>query len=75
METNGRLYVNSRERPSAAAQGKHMTRVELAYLLLALLVATLAAVVILSYRFTRYQRALRQGHRDVAPVWRPFWMP
>ena len=59
----------------SAPYSRGMTRVELAYLLLALLVATLAAVVILSYRFTRYQRALRQGHRDVAPVWRPFWMP
>jgi len=51
-----------------------MTRLEIAYALVALLLATAAAVWILSYRFSRYQRALRHGQRDAAPVWHPFWM-
>jgi len=52
-----------------------MTRLDFAYLLAALLIGAVIVVVILSRRFSRYQRAIRHGQRDAAPVWRPFWMP
>jgi hypothetical protein len=52
-----------------------MTRLDIAYLLVALLVGAVIVVVILSRRFSRYQRAVRHGQRDAPPVWHPFWMP
>ena len=51
-----------------------MSRLELAYLLVALLIGGATAIVVLSYRYSRYLRAVRHGARNRAPVWRPFWM-
>ena len=58
-----------------AVRGEVMSRLDLAYLLVALLLAAVSAVWVLSYRFRRYQRAIRQGHRDTPRVWHPFWLP
>jgi len=43
-------------------------------LLLFLLVAAGATILHFSFRFVRYQHAVRNGKRDARPVWRPFWM-
>ncbi len=51
-----------------------MSRLELAYLLIALLVGAMTTMAVLSYRYVQYQRAIRHGRRDHRPVWQPFWM-
>lgn len=48
-------------------------RLDIAYFLLAVLIAALLAVVWLTRRYVRYQRRAMRGHYD-KPVWRPFWM-
>ncbi len=50
-----------------------MSRADIAYLLIVLTIACLAAVVVLSRRFARYKRAVMRGERQAKPVWRPFW--
>jgi hypothetical protein len=52
-----------------------MNRELLAYSLLVLLFVALAAAVILTRRFTEYERALRFGRHYKKPVWKPFWLP
>ena len=52
-----------------------MDRQLLAYFLIVLLAAAVAAGVVLTRRFVGYQRALRFGRHHVKPVWKPFWIP
>ena len=52
-----------------------MSRAEIAYLIIVLLVAFGVAVAVLSRRFALYRRAVSRGQRDAKPVWKPFWMP
>jgi hypothetical protein len=51
-----------------------MSRFEIAFFLLLVILAAAIVVMWFSLRFVRYERELRRGHR-VAPVWRPFWLP
>ena len=51
-----------------------MSRLDLAYLMLFLMIALGATIWYLSHRFARYQHDVRHGKRDARPVWRPFWM-
>lgn len=52
-----------------------MSRELLAYLILALLIASAVAVVHSSRRFLHYRRSVTRGNRDAKPVWKPFWLP
>ena len=52
-----------------------MSRADIAYLILALLIAGCVAIVVLSRRFTQYQRSILRGNREAKPVWKPFWLP
>lgn len=52
-----------------------MSRVDIAYLILVLLIASIVAVVVLSRRFAHYQRSSLRGKRQARPVWKPFWFP
>ena len=47
-----------------------MDRQLLAYFLIVLM----AAAVVQSRRFARYQRAIMRGHYDAKPVSKPFWI-
>ena len=49
-------------------------RVEIAYLLIALMAAGMASVIVLSWRYNRYRARVMRGHHD-KPVWKPFWLP
>ena len=51
-----------------------VNRVDIAYILLCLMAGTAIAVACLTYRYSRYARALRHGQRRAKPVWKPFWM-
>lgn len=50
-----------------------MTRVAVAYLLLAELLLTAAAGMWFSPHYRPYERELRRGRRPM-PIWKPFWM-
>lgn len=52
-----------------------MSRADIAYLILTLLIACCVVVVVLSRRFAQYQRAVLRGNRPAKPVWKPFWLP
>lgn len=51
-----------------------MSRLEIAYLLLTLLVAIVVAIWVLSLRFTQYRRAQQRGDKRARQAWKPFWM-
>ena len=51
-----------------------MNRLEIAYLLIALMVAVSTAIGVFSCRFMAYQRDLLRGRRRERPVRKPFWM-
>lgn len=51
-----------------------MSRVDIGYLLLALMTLAALAVVYFSQRYNRYERAVRHGQRNAKRVWKPFWM-
>ena len=55
--------------------GIDMSRLDTGYLLMLLLAAGFVACLLLTFRFTRYERALRRGNRHAKPVWKPFWLP
>lgn len=48
-------------------------RLEIAYLLAALLVVGGGLIIWLTQRYTRYRSRQMRGHHD-KPVWKPFWM-
>jgi len=52
-----------------------MSRLDTGYLLMLLLAAGFVACLLLTFRFTRYERAVRRGNRHAKPVWKPFWLP
>ena len=52
-----------------------MSRADIAYLIIAFMIACGIAGAILSLRFARYRREILRGHRHTKPVWKPFWLP
>ena len=52
-----------------------MSRELIAYLIVALLVASAIAVTHYSRRFMHYRRSVLRGNRNAKPVWKPFWLP
>ena len=52
-----------------------MTRADIAYVLMTLLIACVAAMAVYTHRFARYRRAVMRGHPDPKPVAKPFWLP
>jgi hypothetical protein len=51
-----------------------MSRESTAYLVIVLLIVGVAAIVVYSRRFARYERSRRFGHGEDKPVWKPFWL-
>jgi hypothetical protein len=51
-----------------------MRRADVAYPLMAGLVAFAVVAILLSTRYSHYRRQLMRGYRRSKPPWKPFWM-
>ena len=51
-----------------------MARETAAYVILAITILAVGAVVVASVRYRRYERRRERGHRNLKKVWKPFWM-
>lgn len=51
-----------------------MTSIEKAVVVAAVIAFMVAPIVILTWRYKRYEDRRARGKRHLKPVWKPFWM-